>query len=516
MGLKTVKSTIAADAQALAEQTGDAGGCIQQAVDVANGFATGSTATLTGQAWDAARDFVVEAVVPVLQGLDAINEAMGDAGGILSTQADALIKEKLDEDKLTKAYNQFKAQRDGASDQMANGHMTDPDAVKQETKIEQNAQDGMDTVDKELKSLHDFESGTSSAFDGVAEVISGIRQGLKAIDSQLNGRGELDTQGMNLFWAKGLSKATAKLRDGTQKRLVSMFESMGMTETQAKEAADFTKRFHEYAAKQQEEGAPEWRTGRDIAWQYARYLAGMTDKYGGPLWQTAGGVPDTPELNALLEALGYKPDKQGKYKLVTDMNAAHGNGDGVDFMHEMGALACMLNNRPGAGVYHIGTSSREPVTIPGTHTPMAGPDRQPIYRTDEWYKESATWGGDIASGNAPKSDLISDIDIINIDDRIEANPNADPQAIISQYYNDINSHKADRVTLFCAHYGDGNPDKGRQYLHDNLDEIVDEPLGNQYFHKKDGGGDPISPGGPSRTNDAKQRFLDIIDGKVRP
>lgn len=86
--------------------------------------------------------------------------------------------------------------------------------------------------------------------------------------------------------------------------------------------------------------------------------------------------------------------------------------------------------------------------------------------------------GDVDSGRYDEADFQSDIDAINIYNRMKDNESDSAQAIWSGYYSNIEDGSANRAKEFCAYFGDGEPDIGLLMVNDVLNT---ETFGSLYI-----------------------------------
>lgn len=86
--------------------------------------------------------------------------------------------------------------------------------------------------------------------------------------------------------------------------------------------------------------------------------------------------------------------------------------------------------------------------------------------------------GDIDSGRYSEADFQSDVDAVNIYNRMKNNESNSAQTIWSNYYSDVSNGSTNRAKEFCASFGDGEPDIGLIAVNDILNT---ETFGSAYI-----------------------------------
>jgi hypothetical protein len=351
-----------------------------------------------------------------------------------------------------------------------------------------NSQQKVNRLEDKIRRLHALEDATKNLYQDVdqPQPITDVRSNGNAVMTKL---------------------VNAKMSEADIAK--AFRDEFGMSKKQAEELADFTIRFRKYAKKR------GWK-GKDELYWYANMMAAVTGNYRVFPWNIAAGTMSDKELMNILQdkTIGYT-EKEARV-FIDHMECLHEGEDEkgrplknmkVDFIHEMGSLACILHTGKDADTYHSLTKG-------------AAADGNPLHTTS-WYRESATWGGDIASGSFGPGDMPSDMDAIILADLAERHPNQDPIELMTKYNRKISDdqdkdgYSRKRVDDFLRYYGrtygDNSIESGRKFLQDHAKSIANSPIGNQGLSDKHNLKHPIQ--GPKDIKEAEKKFLESINGK---
>jgi hypothetical protein len=91
-------------------------------------------------------------------------------------------------------------------------------------------------------------------------------------------------------------------------------------------------------------------------------------------------------------------------------------------------------------------------------------------------------GGDVASAKGSIEDWHADMDAININRCIKANPGKDPMQIMEDYYRTVKTDR-DRARAFCSNYPKdgkgGDPQHGLDWIRKNGMKISTQSIGGK-------------------------------------
>lgn len=187
-------------------------------------------------------------------------------------------------------------------------------------------------------------------------------------------------------------------------------------------------------------------------------LAALCDTYSGesPNWRATAGNPSTDDAKKHLTELGMRTeDVDALYEAIMRQHEVYGpEEDGKDFAHEMAEIAVFSND----SIPHEFLDG-----LIGDLNALAG------------YK------GDVFSTIMPLDDMNSDVDAINIYNRMMSS-NKGLLNILVEYNSGVKDGTINRVDEFLEYYGDGDAEKGLEYIKNDL---LNVDMGAHYLAKGD-------------------------------
>ena len=181
---------------------------------------------------------------------------------------------------------------------------------------------------------------------------------------------------------------------------------------------------------------------------FLRNLSGLCDGYNGhhKNWLLTANTATTEEASNYFKAIGMSGDEMTNLKgainrqhNLDELNSPN-NKTLKDFAHEFVEITTNYNDSVGKVVPDIGTFGQ----------------------TDEM----ASIKGDIWSGSMENGDLYANIDSMNIYNRVKKGNSRDFMKIVTDYNLSVVKGETDRGDEYCANYGNGDIEKGKQRIKD--------------------------------------------------
>ncbi|NMM63547.1 hypothetical protein HBE96_12850 [Clostridium sp. P21] len=162
--------------------------------------------------------------------------------------------------------------------------------------------------------------------------------------------------------------------------------------------------------------------------------------YHGFLWECVDNAPTENEAKDYFKEMGMSAEEVNNLKKIMVTQHSHDKVGKKDFAHEIVEIASYLNAGAGGGRLLADAGNFG-------HT-----------------NEMASIKGDIWSGSMSDSDLYANIDSVNIYNRAKNNKYSDFMSTFTNYNTSVASGKINRANEYCANYGDGDIEKGKQKI----------------------------------------------------
>lgn len=157
-------------------------------------------------------------------------------------------------------------------------------------------------------------------------------------------------------------------------------------------------------------------------------------------WNLVAGSPGAEEAREYFKGIGLSNEEVDSLTKIIKNQHENDTDGKKDFAHEMVEIAAYLNKYGSLGRLVIDAGS--------------------FGQTDEM----ASMKGDIWSGAMSQSDMISNIDSMNVFNRALKNKDKDFMEIFVDYNESVLSGKTNRGNEYCANYGDGDIEKGKERI----------------------------------------------------
>lgn len=167
--------------------------------------------------------------------------------------------------------------------------------------------------------------------------------------------------------------------------------------------------------------------------------------YNNFQWSLVANSPSADEAKEYFKGIGLNDDEITRLTNIIEHQHNPDTPGKKDFAHEMVEIAAYLNEYGSLGRLVI--------------------DAGAFGQTDQM----ASMKGDIWSGSMSDSDMISNIDSMNLFNRALKNKDTDFLDLFVDYNKSVLDGKINRAEEYCANYGDGDVEKGKQKIKDIME-----------------------------------------------
>ncbi|HCW52245.1 MAG TPA: hypothetical protein DG753_00570 [Clostridium sp.] len=164
--------------------------------------------------------------------------------------------------------------------------------------------------------------------------------------------------------------------------------------------------------------------------------------YNNFQWNLVASSPSADEAKKYFKGIGLNDDEITRLTNIIEHQHTPDTPGKKDFAHEMVEIAAYLNEYGSLGRLVIDAGS--------------------FGQTDQM----ASMKGDIWSGSMSDSDMISNIDSMNLFNRALKNKDTDFLDLFVDYNKSVLDGKINRAEEYCANYGGGDVEKGKQRIKD--------------------------------------------------
>lgn len=257
-----------------------------------------------------------------------------------------------------------------------------------------------------------------------------------------------------------------------EKLVESLEKQYGFSEEDAKLIAEAWDKFEESKEAQ-------GLTYEEKIHKFFGCLAAFHEGYSGSdtKFKVVCGTPTQEEAKKFFKSIGYTDDEIKRMcDAIENQHAGKvGNGN-RDFVHE----CVIITEMAYSGAVKMGLDV------------IDDPDALISYK------------GDIYSRSMGKDDINSDIDAMNLYNRIKNSSN--PMEAMNEYYEGCNNGTINPSEEFLKNYGDGDAEKGLEKVEKIIDQksIATDTLGHSYGYGKYGSGKN------KNSNDFKKKFIEHL------
>ncbi|MBC2121668.1 T7SS effector LXG polymorphic toxin [Listeria swaminathanii] len=434
---------------------------------------------LGGCSYQSAKDYFREVHLPIVRGIIRANEEIIEANNEFLNrfhgQVDASPNAEIDTDRLDEL-----TARSIEINQIFNDASIEMGGPTQDISGLGSELVNIQKMKQMIQSLYDFENGNLELYHNAKLLLDNVKRGLDFLNS---GSWDVATNSFKSIkldeesWASLLNKDW-KIEKETSKVDIYV-NQFGMSEDQAKALIDFEEKFSTYAKAQ---GWSQEKINQEFAKILASGQYGTTDDANQKLWEISADVYNRETLMNLLISMGYSYENANDFidkskELYSTENLKN------DYVHLMGSLAVILNKSALSSITKL-SSSRNIM--------------------HSYYKEAATYAGDIASGGVSLEDSRSDIDALVIGGYLEKNPSRDITSVINEYYLNIESGKSNRAEELLKYYGNGDVKLGYTILEKNISAGSKVPSGMVLILKNSN----------SNIEEDMQKFMDYFNKEL--
>lgn len=433
-----------------------------------NDFALNS-ALLKGKAYDSAKNFFQSVLYPLVQGGILLTEAVEEAVRKFPEEYVAKVSSgDLKQDELEEKIQQLEQQiryAEYLQEQLFSAK-TPTETKNFQLAIYSNVLENYHMVKRKLveklEKLLAFNASSPAIFSEISALEAAVQKGLVQVQTAWNANTGTFMRPKDLSWATFIqekvaaerSKRTLRLNEIGKEEIINDYIESYNLDRQTAEAL-----YHLQQGILKKAQAKGWDQD-DVIFEYNRLLASCVPKsYVSIRWKGICGTVDEKELNKMYQKYGLSVVE---IKILVDSVTTQHRQNEVkkDLAHEAIQIAAFTNKN----------WTPWPSFTNAVHNMARAFNKN--YRDDQFYlNEEISFKGDVDSGRYDDSDFNSDLDAINVYQRMKNASIDDIFKVQAQYNDGLRKNTVNRVQEFYQNYGNGSVEKGKARVKEIIENV---------------------------------------------